>query len=135
MFIENEQFPIILMARNIFFLIFQDAAEYLSKISNCIINLIGISGLVIGIAEIQLLDIRHSEENKLHLEMDLVTSPFIFLFFFIKFGFYRLPCYKQTTKYNIKLLKFMEVWSGVDAIKKIHSYFRNLLISILHSYK
>jgi hypothetical protein len=74
MFIENEQFPIIVIVRNFFFLIFQDAAEYLSKISNCIINLIGISGLVIGIAEIQLLDIRHSGENKLHLEMDLVTS-------------------------------------------------------------
>ena len=26
------------------------------------------------------------------------------------------------------------MYPGVDAIKKIHSYFRNLLISILHSY-
>jgi hypothetical protein len=48
-------------------------AEYLSKISNTVINILGIIGLVIGMAEIQQLHFRDPESNNLHLEMDLVS--------------------------------------------------------------
>jgi hypothetical protein len=50
----------------------QDVAEYLSKISNSVINLLGIVGLVIGLAEIQQLNFR-DPETLLHMEMDLVS--------------------------------------------------------------
>ncbi len=53
--------------------LFQGAAEYLSKISNTVINLLGIFGLIIGIAEIQQLQFRNPEMNTIHLEMDLVS--------------------------------------------------------------
>jgi len=51
----------------------QDVAEYLSKISNSVINLLGIVGLVIGLAEIQQLSFRHPD-TLLHMEMDLVIN-------------------------------------------------------------
>jgi hypothetical protein len=51
----------------------QDVAEYLSKISNSVINLLGIVGLIIGLAEIQQLNFRHPE-TLLHMEMDLVSN-------------------------------------------------------------
>jgi hypothetical protein len=51
----------------------QDVAEYLSKISNSVINLLGIVGLVIGLAEIQQLNFR-DPETLLHMEMDLVSN-------------------------------------------------------------
>jgi hypothetical protein len=53
---------------------FQDAAEYLSKISNCVINLLAIVGLLIGIAEIQMLKFKDPATANLNLEMDLVTE-------------------------------------------------------------
>lgn len=53
--------------------LFQGAAEYLSKISNTVINLLGIIGLIIGLAEIQQLQFRDPEANTIHLEMDLVS--------------------------------------------------------------
>ena len=52
----------------------QDVAEYLSKISNSVINLLGIVGLVIGLAEIQQLNFRDPDNLHLHLEMDLVRN-------------------------------------------------------------
>ena len=50
----------------------QDVVEYLAKISNTVINLLGIIGLIIGLSEIQELQFR-DPENNLILEMDLVS--------------------------------------------------------------
>ena len=47
-------------------------AEYLSKVSNTVINLFGIMGLVIGLAEIQQLNFK--DPDSLHMEMDLVRN-------------------------------------------------------------
>lgn len=50
---------------------FQDASERLSKISNSFINCLGIIGLLIGLAEIQQLDVKPSNGH-LTIDMDLV---------------------------------------------------------------
>jgi len=57
----------------------QDVVEYMSKISNTVINLLGIIGLIIGLSEIQELQYREPE-NSLILEMDLVSFTLAKLF-------------------------------------------------------
>jgi hypothetical protein len=52
----------------------QGAVEYLSKTSSTVINLLGIIGLLIGLAEIQQLHYRDQTVAHLHLEMDLVMN-------------------------------------------------------------
>ena len=52
----------------------QDVVEYLSKISNTVINMLGIISLIIGLAEIQQLNYRDPDNASLHLEMDLVKT-------------------------------------------------------------
>lgn len=64
----------------------EDAAEKLSKISNTIINLLGIVGLVIGIAEIQQLNFKYPDKHHMSSEMDLdmkllrFTSLFAYIY-------------------------------------------------------
>ena len=60
----------------------QDVVEYLSKISNTVINMLGIISLIIGLAEIQQLNYRDPDNASLHLEMDLVRADKAFMLFF-----------------------------------------------------
>lgn len=64
----------------------QGAAEYVSKVTHTIINMLGIIGLTIGIAETQQLNFRNPDKTHINLEMDLdmsllrFTSIFSFLY-------------------------------------------------------
>ena len=61
-------------------------AEYVSKVTHTIINMLGIIGLVIGIAETQQLNFRDPARTHINIEMDMdmsllrFTSVFSFLY-------------------------------------------------------
>ena len=62
--------------------IFQDEAEYVSKVSNTVLNFIGILALIIGIAEIQQLKPLLEEEVDAEEGYDLDTVLLRFTSFF-----------------------------------------------------
>ena len=65
---------------------FQGATEYVSKVTHTLINMLGIVGLTIGIAETQQLNYRNPDKTHMNLDMDLdmtllrLTSIFSFLY-------------------------------------------------------
>ncbi len=100
------------------FLLLQNEAELCSKITQTIINVVGIIALIIGIAETQQLNFRNPNKNHINIEMDL---DMLLLRFTAIFSFLYMLFTIITGNFNkeVKRFRALNIINGVVSILQI----------------